>query len=92
MRVEFDHAGTHWAAYVAYDPGTPAYRLDDPDLAEEAVPDEIEVEELWRRCSVDDDWECVDWVLATDWAEPLIGAALSAARYAHMHGGGRDEP
>ena len=92
MRVEFDHAGTHWAAYVAYDPGVPPYRLDDPDLAEEGEPDEIEIEELWRRCSVDDDWECVDWVLATDWAEPLIGAALSAARYAYMNGGGRDEP
>ena len=92
MRVEFDHAGTHWAAYVAYDPGAPAYRLDDPDLAEEAVPDEIEVEELWHRIGVNDYWESVDWVLATDWAEPLIGAALSAARYAHMHGGGRDEP
>jgi hypothetical protein len=92
MRVEFDHAGVHWAAYVIYDPGAPAYRLDDPDLAEEAVPDEIEVEELWRRCSVDDDWECVDWVLATDWAEPLIGAALSAARYAHMNLDGRHDP
>ena len=92
MRVEFDHAGTHWAAYVSYDPGTPPYRLDDPDLAEEGEPDEIEVEELWHRSSVDDDWERVDWVLATDWAEPLIAAALSAARYAHMHGGGRDEP
>lgn len=91
MRVEFDHAGTHWGAYVTYDPGAPAYRLDDPDLAEEGEPDEIEVEELWRRCG-EDDWECVDWVLATDWAEPLIGAALSAARYAHMHGGSPDEP
>jgi hypothetical protein len=90
MRVEFDHAGTHWAAYVTYDPGAPAYRLDDPDLAEEAIPDEIEVDELWRRCSVDDDWESVDWVLATDWAEPLIGAALSAARYAHMNAGQKD--
>ncbi len=91
MRVEFNHAGTHWAAYVIYDPGAPAYRLDDPDLAEEAVPDEIEVDELWRRCSSDDDWECVDWVLATDWAEPLIGAALSAARLECLRGG-RDEP
>ena len=90
MRVEFDHAGTHWAAYVTYDPGAPAYRLDDPDLAEEAIPDELEVEELWRRCSSDEDWECVDWVLGTDWSEPLIGAALSAARYAHMHGGQGD--
>ena len=92
MRVEFDHAGVRWAAYVTYDPGTPPYRLDDPDLAEEGEPDEIEVEELWRRCSVDDDWESVDGVLATDWAEPLIGAALSAARYVHMNGGGCDEP
>jgi hypothetical protein len=85
MRVEFDHAGTRWAAYVIYDPGSPAYRLDDPDLAEEAVPDEIEVEELWRRCS-EDDWESVDWVLGTDWAEPLIGAALSAARFECLRG------
>ena len=94
MRVEFDHAGVRWAAYVTYDPGTPPYRLDDPDLAEEGEPDEIEVEELWRRCSEDEvhGWECADWVLATDWAEPLIGAALSAARYVHMNGGGRDEP
>ena len=91
MRVEFDHAGVRWRAYVAYDPGSSAYRLDDPDLAEEAVPDEIEVDELWRRCA-GRGWECVDWVLATDWAEPLIGAALSAARYAHMNGGSPDEP
>jgi len=92
MRVEFDHAGTHWAAYVIYDPGAPAYRLDDPNLAEEAVPDEIEVDELWRRCSSDDDWECVDWIMTTDWAEPLIGAALSAARYTHMNLDGRHDP
>ena len=92
MREDFDHAGTHWAAYVTYDPGSPPYRLDDPDLAEEGEPDEIEVEELWHRCSVDDDWECVDWVLTTDWAEPLVGAALSAARYAYTHWGWRDEP
>ena len=90
MRVEFDHSGVRWAAYVTYDPGAPPYRLDDPDLAEEGEPDQLEVEELWRRCSVDDDWESVDWVLATDWAEPLIGAALSAARYAHMNGGQGD--
>ena len=89
MRVEFDHAGVRWAAYVTYDPGTPAYRLDDPDLAEEAVPDEIEIEELWRRCS-EDDWECVDWIMVTDYAGLLIGAALRAARYAHMHGGQED--
>jgi hypothetical protein len=92
MRVEFDHAGVHWAAYVIYDPGAPAYRLDDPDLAEEAVPDEIEVEELWRRCSSDDDWECVDWIMTTDYAGLLIGAALSAARYAHMNLDGRHDP
>jgi len=92
MRVEFDHAGVRWAAYVTYDPGTPPYRLDDPDLAEEGELDEIEVEELWRRCSADDDWECVDWIMVTDYAGLLIGAALRAARYAHMHGGGRDEP
>jgi hypothetical protein len=91
MRVEFDHAGVHWAAYVIYDPGAPAYRLDDPDLAEEAIPDEIEVEELWRRCSVDDDWECVDWIMTTDYAGLLIGAALSAARLECLRGG-RDEP
>jgi hypothetical protein len=86
MRVEFDHAGVHWAAYVIYDPGAPAYRLDDPDLAEEAIPDEIEVEELWRRCSVDDDWECVDWIMTTDYAGLLIGAALSAARLECLRG------
>jgi hypothetical protein len=91
MRVEFNHAGVHWAAYVIYDPGAPAYRLDDPDLAEEAVPDEIEVEELWRRCSADDDWECVDWIMTTDYAGLLIGAALSAARLEYLRGG-RDEP
>ena len=91
MRVEFDHAGVHWAAYVIYDSGAPAYRLDDPDLAEEAIPDEIEVEELWRRCSVDDDWECVDWIMTTDYAGLLIGAALSAARLECLRGG-RDEP
>ena len=91
MRVEFDHSGVRWAAYVTYDPGAPPYRLDDPDLAEEGEPDQREVEDLWRRCG-EDDWESVDWVLATDWAEPLIGAALSAARYVHMNGGGRDEP
>ena len=92
MRVEFDHAGVRWAASVTYEPGTPAYRLDDPDLAEEAIPDEIEIEELWRRCSDGEHWYCVDWVLATDWAEPLIGAALSAARYAHMNLDGRHDP
>jgi hypothetical protein len=92
MRVEFDHAGVHWAAYVIYDPGAPAYRLDDPDLAEEAIPDEIEVDELWRRCSSDDDWECVDWIMTTDYAGLLIGAALRAARYAHMHLDGRHDP
>ena len=91
MRVEFNHAGTRWAAYVIYDPGAPAYRLDDPDLAEEAIPDEIEVEELWRRCSSDDDWECVDWIMTTDYAGLLIGAALSAARLECLRGG-RDEP
>jgi hypothetical protein len=91
MRVEFNHAGTHWAAYVIYDPGSPAYRLDDPDLAEEAVPDELEVEELWRRCSSDEDWECVDWIMTTDYAGLLIGAALSAARLECLRGG-RDEP
>lgn len=80
MSISFKHAGVMWSASCRYDPGTPPYRLDDPDLAEEGEPEEIEITGLWRWDTFEKDWRIADWVLDTSWAEDLLQAAMAAAK------------